>query len=55
VEKAASEVAKVEEKLSNPAFTQKVPPHILQEHQKRLTDWQARRDGVQKALEALLG
>ena len=53
VEEYQAEIAKVEQKLSNPAFTQKVPPTVLQEQQKRLADWQEKLAHVRKALEAL--
>jgi valyl-tRNA synthetase len=53
LEKAAAEVAKVEEKLNNPAFTQKVPPQVLAEHQKRLAEWQAKKRRAEEALVAL--
>jgi valyl-tRNA synthetase len=53
LEKIAAEIAKVEQKLNNPAFVQKVPPQVLQEHQKRLADWQAKQSRVQKALDDL--
>jgi valyl-tRNA synthetase len=53
LEKVASEISKVEQKLNNPAFVQKVPANVLQEHQKRLSDWLAKRDQLQKALQAL--
>ncbi len=53
LEKAAAEVAKAQEKLDNPAFVQKVPPHVLAEHQKRLAEWQAKHDQVKTALDRL--
>jgi valyl-tRNA synthetase len=43
----------VKQKLSNPNFTQKVPPQVLAEHQQRLADWQAKLAQVKSALEAL--
>jgi valyl-tRNA synthetase len=49
------EIEKVRSKLANPAFTQKAPPTVLEEHQKRLLDWQAKLAHTQKALEALRG
>ncbi len=49
------EIEKVQQKLSNSAFTQKVPPAVLEEHQKRLLDWQAKFAHVQKALDSLKG
>jgi valyl-tRNA synthetase len=52
VEKAEAEIAKVEAKLNNPAFTQKVPGNVLAEHQKRLAEWQAKR---QRASDGLAG
>ena len=52
LEKVDAEILKVEQKLANPAFTQKVPPAVLLEHQKRLADWQANR---QRLLDGLAG
>ena len=51
IDKYKAEIAKVEQKLNNPAFAQKVPPEVLAEHQKRLTDWQEKLAHVQKALD----
>jgi valyl-tRNA synthetase len=53
LEKIESEMTKAEQKLNNPNFTSKAPPHVLQEHRQRLAEWQAKRERVQKALEAL--
>ncbi len=53
LEKIVNEIAKVEQKLTNPAFAQKVPPAVLQEHQQRLTDWHSKLSHVQKAIEGL--
>jgi len=53
LEKYDAEISKVEQKLANPNFTQKVPPAVLQEHQKRLAEWQAKRAAVKAALDAL--
>ncbi|MFM1942010.1 MAG: hypothetical protein RI897_992 [Verrucomicrobiota bacterium] len=53
LEKVESELAKVQAKLDNPNFVQKVPATVLEEHQKRKTDWQARLEQVQTALAAL--
>jgi valyl-tRNA synthetase len=53
LEKIQAEIAKVEQKLSNPAFTQKVPREVLAEHQKRLVDWQEKLAHVRKALDIL--
>ncbi|HWY74215.1 MAG TPA: valine--tRNA ligase [Verrucomicrobiae bacterium] len=50
-----AEIAKVQQKLSNPAFTQKVPPAVLKDHQQRLADWQAEKQRVESALRALEG
>jgi valyl-tRNA synthetase len=55
LEKIDGEIAKVEQKLANPAFTQKVPASVLEEHQKRLVDWQSKRDHTKTALDALQG
>jgi valyl-tRNA synthetase len=55
LEKIIAEIAKVEQKLANPNFTQKVPPEVLAEHRKRLEDWIAKRDHAQKALDGLKG
>ena len=53
LQKIDAEIEKVQQKLNNPAFTQKVPPAVLEEHQKRLADWQSKRRHVQTALEGL--
>ena len=37
-------------KLNNSSFVEKAPPQVLEEHKKRLADWQAKRDHVQAAL-----
>jgi valyl-tRNA synthetase len=48
-----TEIAKVEEKLANPNFAQKVPAKVLDEHKQRLADWQAKLAQVQASLAAL--
>jgi valyl-tRNA synthetase len=53
LEKAKTEIVKVEQKLANPNFTQKVPPAVLEEHKKRLADWQAKLAHTQSSLAAL--
>jgi valyl-tRNA synthetase len=53
LEKIEGEISKVEQKLANPSFTKKVPPQVLQEHQQRLAEWQAKREQVKAALAAL--
>jgi valyl-tRNA synthetase len=53
LEKIEAEIAKVEQKLANPNFTQKVPPHVLAEQQQRLAEWQGKRDHVKAALAAV--
>jgi valyl-tRNA synthetase len=55
LEKIEAEAAKVEQKLANPNFTQKVPANVLAEHKQRLADWQAKREHVKSALAALQG
>jgi valyl-tRNA synthetase len=55
LEKIEAEAAKVEQKLANPNFTQKVPMNVLQGHQQRLAEWQGKRDHVKTALAALRG
>ncbi len=51
--KIDTEIEKVEQKLNNPAFVQKVPATVLEEHHKRLADWRAKRQQVQLSLDAL--
>ena len=53
LEKIEAEAAKVEQKLANPNFTQKVPAHVLEEHKQRLAEWHGKRDHVKAALAAL--
>jgi len=53
LEKVTSEITKAEQKLNNPNFASKAPPHVLQEQQQRLADWQAKRERLSQALGAL--
>jgi len=53
--KIEAELAKVQQKLSNANFAQRVPPQVLAEHQQRLADWQAQLEHVKAGLEALGG
>ena len=55
LDKIEGEIAKIEQKLANPNFTQKVPANVLAEHKQRLADWQAKREHVKAALAALQG
>jgi valyl-tRNA synthetase len=55
LEKIEAEAAKVEQKLANPKFTQKVPANVLAEHKQRLAEWHGKRDHVKSALAALQG
>jgi valyl-tRNA synthetase len=55
LEKIEAEAAKVEQKLANPNFTQKVPARVLEEHRRRLAEWHSERDHVKSALAALQG
>jgi valyl-tRNA synthetase len=55
LEKTELEITKAQERLANPAFTQKAPPNILAEHQKRLFEWQTKREHILSALSALDG
>ena len=50
LEKIAAEIEKVQAKLANPGFTEKVPASVLAEHQTRLADWQSKLDRLQAAL-----
>ncbi|MBI5801360.1 MAG: class I tRNA ligase family protein [Verrucomicrobia bacterium] len=51
--KIQSEIEKVEQKLANPSFAQKVPAAVLEEHKQRLADWQAKLAQAKAAIEAL--
>ncbi len=53
LQKIEAEIAKVEQKLANPNFTQKVPANVLEEHKQRLIEWQGKREHVKSALAAL--
>ena len=55
IEKARGEIEKVRERLSNPAFTQKAPVTVLAEHQKRLAEWEEKKERAQAALAGLEG
>ena len=53
--KNQAEIEKVEQKLNNPAFAQKVPPAVLEEHKQRLIDWQSKRAQLKTAFDSLQG
>jgi len=53
LEKVEAEIAKVQQKLQNPAFTHKAPPKVLAEHQQRLADWETQRERIMEALKRL--
>jgi valyl-tRNA synthetase len=55
IEKIEAEIEKVQSKLNNPNFAQKVPPHVLEENNKRLVEWQDKLSHAKAALEALNG
>ena len=52
-EEYQTEITKVEQKLANPNFTQKVPASVLAEHQQRLADWQTKLAQIKASLENL--
>jgi valyl-tRNA synthetase len=54
-ERIEGDIAKTEQKLTNPNFVQKVPPQVLAEHQQRLIDLKAKLEQVLEALKALEG
>ena len=55
IDKAEVEVEKVQQKLNNPQFVQKVPPNVLAEHQKRLAEWKGKKEHLSNSLAALSG
>ncbi|MGO8699398.1 MAG: valine--tRNA ligase [Limisphaerales bacterium] len=52
-QKIEAEIAKVQAKLENPNFAQKVPATVLEEHRQRLANWLAKRDQTRASLDAL--
>jgi len=53
VEKCQAEIDKVQAKLNNPNFAQKVPATVLDEHKQRLAEWQEKLAHAKAALEGL--
>ncbi|MCS7338989.1 MAG: valine--tRNA ligase, partial [Verrucomicrobiae bacterium] len=53
LQKINAELARLEQKLSDPEFTQKAPAQVLQDHRQRLTELQTARDKMQSTLESL--
>jgi valyl-tRNA synthetase len=53
LQKIEAEISKVEQKLANPNFTQKVPTDVLEEHEQRLAEWQGKREHLKSTLAAL--
>jgi valyl-tRNA synthetase len=55
LQKVEAENAKLQERLNNPAFVQKVPPQVLADNQKRLQDGEAKASQINAALATLEG
>ncbi len=55
IEKDEVEIEKVQSKLNNPAFAQKVPANVLEEHKQRLVEWQDKLAHAKAAIAALQG
>ena len=53
IKNVESELVKVRAKLSNPAFVEKVPAAVLQEHQEREVRWQERLSSLRAMVEKL--
>src|SRR5205807_6609239 len=53
--KIDSEIEKVKSKLNNSDFVQNAPPNVLEEHKKRIAEWQAKQQQVKSALDSLQG
>ena len=53
IAKTEDELAKVRAKLANPAFTEKVPAAVLEEHKQREATWAEKLAQLQKMCEAL--
>jgi len=53
LEKVEGEIRKAQERLGNPAFTGKAPVNVLAEHQKRLADWETKREQLAASLAGL--
>ena len=53
LEKIEKEIEKVNTKLNNPNFVEKVPEEVLQESRDRLADWQIKDRQTREALEYL--
>ena len=53
IEKCGAEIEKVQSKLNNPNFTQKVPPNVLEEHKQRLVEWQEKLAHAKTSLDTL--
>jgi valyl-tRNA synthetase len=53
LEKIEAEIGKVQSKLDNPNFAQKVPANVLEDHRQRVAEWQSKREHVKSALAAL--
>jgi valyl-tRNA synthetase len=51
--KIEAEIEKARAKLNNADFVKKAPAHVLEEHQKRLADWEAQRLQLRAALDGL--
>jgi len=53
IQKNDLEIAKIQERLSNPAFVEKVPPQVLAENQRRLQDYEGKNAQLNSGLAGL--
>jgi len=53
LEKIQTEISRLEQRLNDPQFQAKAPPHVLQEHQRRLAEWRDKAEHARSALEVL--
>ncbi len=53
LEKIEQEIKKVQNKLNNPNFRDKVPAEVLEEHEQRFKDWETKKGRIHAALDAL--
>jgi valyl-tRNA synthetase len=51
--KIDAEIEKAKSKLNNPDFVQNAPSNVLEEHKKRLAEWQAKQQQLKAALDSL--
>ena len=53
LDKCNTEIEHIQARVNNPKFTKRAPAAVLEEHKRRLTEWESKQKQTQEALDRL--